>query len=240
MARFNWNRRHEDTLRTLYRRHRDTFDGGRKVIREVNGRRRRLTERQYVIFRFRATYLEATVSAVSDQAIWAKYQRINGQLGNGARKVASAHNVQVAATFTAPNGMVFTPGMNMRDWSHLGLELLGSGVSRRVYDLGDYVLKVSRGANGPFDGHESQRREVGVWKKAGGTDDAKFFAKIFAADPDFTWVIAEKVDRIGWPKADDHRVLERVAHKYGVSDIHGANVGVRADGSPVLVDYASA
>lgn len=229
---FNWT--HNHNLRLIALNDYRTWDGNRKQrVANANefGHVLYLSHRQYVILRFRQHFgIDAVL--LSDQAIWAKYNRVNGNV-----KAAVANHKAIAKVFTS-DAITITPGMNMENWEDLGVTYLGSGATRKVYALGtDYVLKVARNRDrGILNGIKSNLRELGVWKKVTAADE-KHFAHIVAADPLGSWVIQERVN----PSTLKSTVTPAaVARRYRVTDLHAGNFGERADGTPVVLDYASA
>lgn len=201
------------------------------------------SERQFVLDRFRTRY-DINRHETSDQSIWAKYRRVNGLAGKAKAAMA---RFNVAKIFRSSNGMVFTDGMKMKNWKDLGLNHLGEGATRVVYELDDqFVLKVAKDPNkawAGFDGTKSNTRERKVWEKAANTPDAEHFAAIAASDSEGQWIIQERVPKAGHDSRltdAERRSLVRAATKYNVSDLHGGNFGRRANGKAVVIDYASA
>jgi len=231
---FNWNRTQTDYLRSLNAR-RDWNGNRKQYVRNIDrfGNARYLSHRQYVIARFRK-HFDIDSVLLSDQAIWAKYNRTNG---NAAKKAAVVNRRVVAKVFSS-DSVTLTPGMDMDDWTDLGVTYLGRGATRKVYALGtDYVLKVAYNRDrGYLNGVQSNKRELATWIKVTAADE-KHFAHIVAADPLGSWVIQERVN----PSTNKSTAAAaRVARSYNVSDLHGGNFGERADGTPVVLDYASA
>lgn len=246
----NWNRTHTNKMEVL-RKYWVQYeqDAGhakprrRAIVKNRNGYGFRYgnagyvrSERQYVLDRMRSHFAE--LENTSDQSIWAKYRRVNGLAGKAAMA-----RYNVAKFFKATNGMVFTDGMDMADWKDLGLNFLGQGATRVVYELDENtVLKVAKD-DGWFDGRKSNGRERKVWEKAANTKDSDAFAAVLAGDSAGTWIIQQRVPKAGHDSnlsADERRNLVRVAGRYNVSDLHGGNFGRTASGKAVLIDYASA
>lgn len=122
---------------------------------------------------------------------------------------------------------------------------LGQGVSRIVYDLGDCVLKLNRGGS-QCGSNES---EFALWEQVRDTEDAQHFAAVYAIADDGSWMVSEKAFAIFEDLGHDERhertdvfewrrIESRLRETYHVGDLHDANVGIRADGSILIVDYA--
>lgn len=123
------------------------------------------------------------------------------------------------------------------------LPYLGSGVSRRVHDLGNgQVLKLGK-ADGWAGGNQT---EYDAYQRID-EDDRQHFATCYAIADDGTWLVAEKIEQTvsslsgadrdayhDW-SADVERSLAR---KYGIRDLHSENVGMRANGTFAILDYA--
>lgn len=124
---------------------------------------------------------------------------------------------------------------NFRDFTRSAE--LGSGCTRTVYDLGDgTVLKVQRD-NGPsFAG--GNLTEYDAWQRVAETPDACYFAQVFGCSDSGAWLVAEYVENVGAAYGADRCTLEDIGSRYGIRDLHNGNIGTRADGSPVIIDYA--
>lgn len=226
-----WTADQVATLKNLHTRFMQHHGKGRGL----NGRN--MSERQYVVARFRSKFNTNR----TDAAIWAKYQRVAGIRGNDGRLLAKSAAaklpaVRVPATYKDASGLMFTSGMKMNDWADLGLAVLGTGASRKVYDLGNVVLKTIR-VGGFLNGKEANKLETETWAKVANTPDAKYFANVIAACPEGNWVIMEKV-QVGADEASRKQLVE-VAKRHGIRDIHGHNIG-RRGATPVVLDYAYA
>ncbi|KKK96577.1 hypothetical protein LCGC14_2661390, partial [marine sediment metagenome] len=235
---FRINRRRHATYR-----HHGEYVYGKRVWNFNSWDHLVTTERQYVLDRFRSRF-ELDHRQVSDQAIWAKYNRlIGGAVKRNLKAIALAVIPRIYKSDTS--GVTVSPGMDMKDWRDLGLPFIGGGATRTIYDLGDgNVLKVAINRSAPsLNGLKSNMREAKVWAQAANTDDSQFFAPIIAACPDGSWVIQEKAN-CGYSEDYDYKdrdAARAVAKKapYKVHDLHEANFGV-IEGRVVIIDYASA
>lgn len=121
------------------------------------------------------------------------------------------------------------------------LKVLGSGVTRTAYDLGNgTVLKVGA-SNGYYGGNES---EVLAWQALKDSDIGQYLCPIVAYDEEaYAWLIMRKVDgTIGdcseassaWYASGISRELDYA----GINDLHGGNVGYVDDGYGNFTFYA--
>lgn len=201
-----------------------------------------ISERQWVIWLLR-DFAPAETRNLSDRAIWTKYGRVNGLRENGKVKRNPA---AVTDSYESPNSRVslvsnFGAKEDSQNWHQWliasGCPRLGGGVSRDVYDLGDgNVVKVAK-----WHGGTDNTDEIDLWKRVAGTENAKFFAPIIAADKSGRWLVMKKADTppLGDNIAGEEIVsrLRDVISKFGLFDIHYGNVGT-INNQPVLIDYA--
>jgi hypothetical protein len=119
--------------------------------------------------------------------------------------------------------------------------LLGSGCRRDVYVYDDTsVLKVEQQPNSTC---VSSRSEITVWNMVKDTEDARHFAAIFEYTND-GYIRMERVERTGDAVAYDdvrpyYRLLNEIASKYDVTDMHMGNIGQRKDGTWCIIDYGA-
>ncbi len=118
--------------------------------------------------------------------------------------------------------------------------LLGSGCRRDVYLYDENsVLKVDTES---YSGYKSSVSEITVWNMVKDTPDAKHFAAILEYTDD-GWIRMERVERIyryeGGSGKEAYFLLNKIADKYNVSDMHGGNIGQRADGTWCIIDYGA-
>lgn len=81
--------------------------------------------------------------------------------------------------------------------------------------------------------------EAAMWQELKDDEHArKFFVPVIASDPNGKWLIAERVTGVSWTEYRD-RPDEFVDAVYslGICDLKADNVGKRADGSWVVLDY---
>lgn len=116
------------------------------------------------------------------------------------------------------------------------LPYVGEGATRTAYDLGDVVIKIDNGYNRRCG---NSANEANVWETLS-YEDRRYFAEVFASGEG--WIIMEKVsDLVAYSSSYDYAEYTeacRVARSYGIGDLHDYNVGVRADGSVCIIDYA--
>jgi len=117
----------------------------------------------------------------------------------------------------------------------LGLEVLGHGVHRVVFALSpDAVLKVAYNSNG-------FAANIGEQTASSGFPNIPK-ARVLEWDPNGLWLSQERLQPL-----DKHRpsVLNSFLKQTGDPqnrsglDLHYRNLGLRPDGSPVLLDYSS-
>lgn len=119
-----------------------------------------------------------------------------------------------------------------------GIEMraLGHGVSRVAIDpgCGKHVIKVEYNNGGAFGGLGAQAKgEVEFFLKAN-PEQRQDLARIFAWTEDYKGVVVEKAFR---DPQDLLAALRQRARAMGIGDLHGNNVGYRADGHPVVLDF---
>lgn len=113
------------------------------------------------------------------------------------------------------------------------LTLLGRGVSRVAVDLGcdKHVLKVQYGRGGGFG--EQARPECEAFLRLT-PEQRNDVARIFAWTPDYAGVVFEKAYK---DAADLVAALRERARKLGFGDLHANNLGFRANGQPIVLDF---
>lgn len=136
------------------------------------------------------------------------------------------------------NDIVF--GIRMGRYNYLG-----SGSSRRVYDLGNgYVVKVAKNRAGV----EQNRAEYYIWEE----DSSGIFAEIFGVSSDYSMLIMRKGKKIRSMKtiwryfdAEDEDefyyspYMQRLKQKYKLllGDFEKTSSWGIIDGRPVIIDY---
>lgn len=109
---------------------------------------------------------------------------------------------------------------------------LGSGASRAVFAVSDgVVVKVAISESG----HTDNFQEFSLWESVKDTDDSQFFTAIYAHAADWSWIAAERVT-VGYGEGDWFG-FRAAMDRYGIGDLWERNVGHRADGSHVALDY---
>lgn len=170
----------------------------------------------------------------------ARNQEARSQSRSGKR---SALDLVVRNNDTWENELVTVTGATPVDDLFQWSTELGAGAFRDVRGFRPdrrYVLKYARNA----DRAHMNQHEVQVYKRATVLQQ-QYLTKPFVWSRDFRWVIMERVivglpeynDPGQWGRAERHDRLIEVGEALGVSDIHGANIGERLDGSPVILDY---
>lgn len=249
--RWNWTQEQEDYLSRLFDSWHSEFVRNGKIrkntmtcpVEHRHAYKRGyclLSERQWIIAFFRNKFY---TGELSDRSIWTKYGRVNGLRENGKVK---RRRSRISDSYESPNGFELSSGFKSNDsiraWERLlqaaGLEYIGSGISRRVYDLGDgNVLKVQTAHYG-----KANPNEINLWKEVEGTQYEKFFAPIIAADEkDSRWLVMAKAKTYNNDtQAGDNlvRKLRKVIQHFNLYDVHFGNVGTY-NGRPVLIDYAA-
>lgn len=139
----------------------------------------------------------------------------------------------------AMNGMFVSEEYGIIDDSTIpdlvqGLEHLGSGSCRTVFDLGDCVLKVNKDLARNM--HGSCETESAHWETFQGTDNEYLFAEVLASGDG--WLIMVKADSVCTGGEWDYQETMRRATRLGVSDLFSANLGV-FDGTCKVIDYAT-
>ena len=143
--------------------------------------------------------------------------------------------------------MVYIPEHHAND------AFLGAGCRRTVYAYDDAtVLKIDSEDD---NNYISTRAEVAVWERVKGTPDERYFARIVEYTLD-GWLRMERVtvwneyseyhpeysadyDYDTFENHPDWPDVEEAAVRVGVTDFHGGNLGVRADGSLCMLDYGA-
>lgn len=125
------------------------------------------------------------------------------------------------------------------------LDMLGEGISRKVYALSDSeVLKVGFNSGNWFGDNSTEAK---LWFSLD-ESDRKHFAEVYAHSPSYKWIIAERAYctlencECSSHQKDYEDSLDAtidVGQDHNVSDLHYGNVGHRADGSYLLIDYAA-
>jgi hypothetical protein len=119
----------------------------------------------------------------------------------------------------------------------LGLNYLGSGRHKEVYDIGDYVLKVARDTDYSKPG---MQQEVERWRKASPKLKAILCPTVAWAD-DFSWTIQVKCQPAPSIDVRDEKyaglTFRDYTRRFKLSDIFAANCGIMPDGRLVVVDY---
>lgn len=147
-------------------------------------------------------------------------------------------------------------GLLVTDETYRGLipslRKLGAGVSRTVYALSETeVLKVANVRNS-FAGNNQS--EWDAYFDLEGTDLGQYLARCIAIADDGEWMVSERIVATfddGNPFSDPDIAttaneskrefltsIARLLGSAGIADLHGGNVGWRADGTAVVVDYA--
>lgn len=111
------------------------------------------------------------------------------------------------------------------------LPYIGRGATRKVYDLGDVVLKVTTNF-GHCVGHCAD--EADVWEQVKGTKWSSLFAPVLASGEG--WLIMAKADTDGISYSELIN-LEGKLNAIGIGDLHEGNVGY-LDGDLVAIDYS--
>lgn len=124
--------------------------------------------------------------------------------------------------------------------------LLGSGAYRdvRAYDDGA-VIKTTRAI---WDEHEMNANEVARWLLVKDTQHARYFFGLRCWADDYSWIVQERAVKTLEEAIMDREIFEhdprvkecrQIARYYGVKDLHVENLGLRADGSVAVLDYAT-
>lgn len=122
-----------------------------------------------------------------------------------------------------------------------GLWSSNLGGSRYVVGLNDSVVVKFRKVSDegmPIDPSIGDNlTEYATWLKYEHTQFAQYFAQCFACSADGEWLIMEKVEPFGSYRDSDSAFQEAMEY-LSIGDGCPMNYGRRADGSPVVLDYA--